>query len=81
VVTLFAGRPPRGSLAEWDALTGAEDSHEVHRLDPRALERKRSAVAAYESQVPLLDQQCGGRLRGGDDLGVEVAWVLGTVGG
>jgi hypothetical protein len=52
----------------------------VHHLDRAALERKRAAVAAYDTQVPLLDQQCGGRLRRGEDLAVEVAWELRTVG-
>jgi hypothetical protein len=53
----------------------------VFRLDPDARDLKRSAVAAYDSQLPVLDDQCRGRLRSGDDLGVEVAWELGTVGG
>jgi LmbE family N-acetylglucosaminyl deacetylase len=51
----------------------------VFRLSPRATALKRAAVAAYASQVPVLDEHCRGRLRGGRDLGVEVAWDLVTV--
>jgi len=53
----------------------------VFRLDTAALTRKRSAIAAYASQLPVLDGQCGGRLRRGEDLATEVAWELGTVRG
>jgi LmbE family N-acetylglucosaminyl deacetylase len=49
----------------------------VHRLDPAAVGRKRRAIAAYATQLPLLDAQCGGRLSRGDDLALEVAWELG----
>ena len=52
----------------------------VFLLDPAARDLKRSAVAAYASQLEVLDGQCAGRLRRGDDLALEVAWEVGTVG-
>ena len=42
VVTVLAGLPPSGSLAEWDALTGAVDSRE------RVAERRAEDRAALE---------------------------------
>jgi LmbE family N-acetylglucosaminyl deacetylase len=66
--------------AHWDvALRGAglspdALSPEVHRLDDAAVERKRTAVAEYRTQIPALEAQFGALTD--EVLGHEVSWRL-----
>lgn len=48
---------------------------QVHRLGVDAVERKMRAVEAYDTQVPALDAQCGGRLRDVRTVSYEVSWA------
>ena len=60
VVNLFAGVPPRGRLAPWDAITGATDS--AMRARERIAEDARALAGAGRTPVnlPFLDAQYRG---------------------
>jgi LmbE family N-acetylglucosaminyl deacetylase len=48
----------------------------AYRLDPEQTSRKRRAIETYVTQVSVLDQQCGGRLRDDVTIGFELSWAL-----